>query len=52
MLSTRPYRECLTLEQALEELRENEGTQFDPEVVEVFIKNLKKIRNKNPDRAV
>ncbi len=41
MVSTRPYRERLTVDQAIEELRQNAGTQFDPEVVEAFIKALK-----------
>lgn len=41
MISSRPYRERLTLDQAIKELRENAGTQFDLEVVEAFIKTLK-----------
>ena len=38
MTSDRPYRKALTLEAATKELIDNSGTQFDPEVVEVFIK--------------
>lgn len=37
MTSDRPYRNALTHEAALSELRRCAGTQFDPELVEVFI---------------
>jgi HD-GYP domain-containing protein (c-di-GMP phosphodiesterase class II) len=37
MLSPRSYRPALTPEQACEELRRRAGTQFDPQVVEVFL---------------
>ncbi|MFC4598524.1 HD-GYP domain-containing protein [Cohnella hongkongensis] len=37
MLSPRPYRRRKTLSEALEELRRNSGTQFDPAIVERFI---------------
>jgi diguanylate cyclase (GGDEF)-like protein len=50
MVSTRPYKETLTLEQAIEELKRNAGLQFDPEIVEAFIKSLK--RNHSPDSSV
>lgn len=36
MTSTRTYRDIFTYEQALKELIDNAGTQFDPELVEVF----------------
>jgi HD-GYP domain-containing protein (c-di-GMP phosphodiesterase class II) len=36
MISERPYREPLTREQALAELRRCAGGQFDPAVVEAF----------------
>jgi response regulator RpfG family c-di-GMP phosphodiesterase len=36
MVHDRPYSEALTHEEALEELRRNAGTQFDPAVVDVF----------------
>lgn len=40
MTSTRSYRVALSQEYAFTELRDNAGTQFDPEVVEAFIEAL------------
>jgi HD-GYP domain-containing protein (c-di-GMP phosphodiesterase class II) len=37
MTSDRPYRKALAVERALEEIQSGAGTQFDPEVVEVFV---------------
>ncbi len=37
MISDRPYRRAMPLETAIEEIRRNSGTQFDPKVVEVFL---------------
>lgn len=37
MTSDRPYRRAMSLERALEEIVEGAGTQFDPEIVRVFI---------------
>ena len=37
MTSDRPYRGAIGLEPALEELRAGAGTQFDPEIVRVFV---------------
>jgi diguanylate cyclase (GGDEF)-like protein len=37
MISERPYRRALTTDEALTELQMRAGTQFDPDVVEVFI---------------
>ena len=38
MISDRPYRKsALPVNEALEELKRNAGTQFDPKIVEVFL---------------
>lgn len=42
MTTDRPYRRALPIKDALEELRKNSGTQFDPKVVEAFLKVVKK----------
>lgn len=41
MTAERPYRETPGREKAIEELKKNAGIQFDPKVVEVFLKILK-----------
>jgi HD-GYP domain-containing protein (c-di-GMP phosphodiesterase class II) len=38
MTTDRPYRQALSSDFALEELRKNAGTQFDPHVVEAVVK--------------
>lgn len=40
MITDRPYRKGLSQEIAIGELRKNSGTQFDPAVVDTFIKIL------------
>lgn len=40
MVSARPYRSLVLLPDALEELRNRAGAQFDPHVVEAFLKTL------------
>ncbi len=40
MISARPYRRRLTHHEAIQELRDGAGTQFDPHLVERFIESL------------
>jgi diguanylate cyclase (GGDEF)-like protein/PAS domain S-box-containing protein len=40
MMNDRPYRKALTPEQAKAELRRNAGTQFDPRLVDIFIRDV------------
>ena len=37
MITDRPYRKGMVIEKAIEELKRNKGTQFDPQVVEAII---------------
>jgi len=41
MTTDRPYRKALSRDKAVEEIKKNAGSQFDPEVVEVFLAILK-----------
>ena len=38
MTTDRPYRSRLPIEEALRRLQESAGSQFDPDVVEAFIR--------------
>lgn len=40
MTTDRPYRKALSLEAAVNELLDNSGTQFDPEIVQAFVQVL------------
>jgi len=42
MIYPRPYREKMTLADALKELKRNKGTQFDPDVVDLLAKMVRK----------
>jgi HD-GYP domain-containing protein (c-di-GMP phosphodiesterase class II) len=42
MTADRPYRSAPGLEYAISELKKYSGTQFDPKVVEAFLKVLEK----------
>lgn len=53
MISERSYRTPYTVEKAKEELLKNRGTQFDPELVDVFLSIIDKSkRNAGKDRSV
>lgn len=42
MTSDRPYRKALPIEVAIDELKKGRGTQFQPEVVDAFLKILQR----------
>ncbi|MCM8795534.1 MAG: HD domain-containing protein [Candidatus Omnitrophica bacterium] len=46
MVYGRPYRERINIEAAIQEIRKKSGTQFDPKVVEAFLRVVKKIKTK------
>ena len=46
MTSPRPYRDNLPMEEAIEELKRCAGTQFDPEIVEMFCKIMQPPQDK------
>lgn len=48
MTSDRPYSPALEKKSAIQELRHCSGTQFDPQVVEAFLKVLEKTLNPQP----
>jgi HD-GYP domain-containing protein (c-di-GMP phosphodiesterase class II) len=41
MTTTRPYRDARSREDAIAELRDRAGTQFDPDVVEALLDVLR-----------
>jgi len=48
MTSHRPYKQTLSIEAAMEEIRLNSGTQFDPELAAVFLEILQEeVQGKN-----
>lgn len=49
MRTDRPYRDALLREEAVDELKDNKGTQFDPEVVETFLEVLEEKGKMYPD---
>lgn len=44
LTSRRPYKEPWPLEKAVDTIRSDSGTHFDPEVVEAFVENFEEIR--------
>ena len=48
MISERPYRHSLTEEEALKEIRNNAGTQFDPEISRIFTARINPFETAHP----
>ena len=46
LITERPYKKAFSHEKAIKILRDGKGTQFDPEIIELFLKNEEKIRMK------
>ena len=46
MVYGRPYRERMDINSAIKEIKKKSSTQFDPKVVEAFLKVIKKINTK------
>lgn len=42
MISERPYRKSYSVKKAVDELKKCRGTQFDPKIVDIFLKILQK----------
>jgi len=45
MTSNRPYRKAMPKKKAIEEIKRNSGTQFDPLIVKAFLKTKKTIKS-------
>ena len=41
MTNSQPYREAVSKKEAMEEIRKNAGTQFDPEIVTKLVETIK-----------
>ncbi len=52
MTTNRPYRSSLSLETALQEIKDNEGTQFNPDIVDDAIIALQKAFFSLPEQKV
>ncbi len=52
MVYGRPYRERIDIHSAIKEIKKKSGTQFDPKIVEVFLKITKKMKLRGLKPAV
>jgi len=48
MKSDRFYRKALSYEEAVTEIKRHRGTQFNPEIADVFLQILEEEKNENP----
>jgi two-component system, cell cycle response regulator len=51
MTTSRPYRDAMGIEDALEEIRACAGTQFDPTVVDAFCEEIASLPHRYGDRS-
>ena len=49
MSSSRPYRDPVDLKKIIDELKDNAGTQFDPQIVEIWLEIMEKYRISKPE---
>ena len=47
MVNNKPFRKALSENEAIEEIKNNEGTQFDPKVVKAFLQVYEELNSKN-----
>jgi HD-GYP domain-containing protein (c-di-GMP phosphodiesterase class II) len=47
MTTDRPYRKGLTYEQAFEEVIRGKGTQFDPDIADVFVRTIERYQRES-----
>jgi len=52
MTSPRPYREQLPMEEAINELKRCAGTQFDPEIVDIFCELIQPDKTKSMETKI
>jgi diguanylate cyclase (GGDEF)-like protein len=52
MTADRPYRDRMALEDACAELERNAGTQFDPEIVRIFLEEVRKTPPSEPHEGL
>ncbi|MEN8905876.1 MAG: HD-GYP domain-containing protein [Clostridiales bacterium] len=52
MTSDRPYRCAMNMEKAINEIDKCKGTQFDPEIADIFIEMIKQIVNEDDEMFI